>query len=440
MSMKYIKDMDVKNLGFKKALRTNLDDTSVRYVFINHKGEAYTLVFNTKDDFESVSEFDISKNYKHVATVNLKKDIPEDTLRTALKIAAQIKDKKDLVKVIDKISSGYWITESIIILENDNEVTSEEILSALKTMGSETKSNIFNVDSAYKWSLFLSLGISMLAIIVLIRFYLKTIYLKHIENKAKTTDEIELEKFLFGKQTGKESDFDIYDRITTYIKNIIHNKNAMGLILTGPPGTGKTYEVRRTLHFEKLSPNDDYVIVKGSGMSLSDLYQLFFDYRKRLIVLDDFDTALKDEDTINILKAATDTYPVRTISMPQSKIIQTGERQQRSATPDKFKFEGKLIIITNKESSEIPKALRSRMPIIEVNFNLEEMDELVTKMIKYMNPLTKPEINMEILSFIKEYRKNHPEQKIDLRDVKNIMDARITQPDNWKEIATSILS
>ena len=121
MDMKYLKVMDVSDLGFKKAIRTNLNENSVRYVFVTHKNGSFTIVFNTENDFETVSEIIFMKDYKTVATIKLSQEnhIPEEELKDALRVAARVKNKSELLKIVDKVSAGYWITENMLMLEED---------------------------------------------------------------------------------------------------------------------------------------------------------------------------------------------------------------------------------------------------------------------------------------------------------------------------------
>jgi len=97
------------------------------------------------------------------------------------------------------------------------------------------------------------------------------------------------------------------------IKNLATNKHMNGLLIYGPPGTGKTFTVKYTLY--KLDV--PYVHYKGGAKNLEDLVSILYKHRKgKVIILDDFDSALNNPDAINILKAATDTYETRIISLP----------------------------------------------------------------------------------------------------------------------------
>jgi hypothetical protein len=56
-----------------------------------------------------------------------------------------------------------------------------------------------------------------------------------------------------------------------------------------------------------------YYIAKGT-CSAAGLYELLFIHRHKLLIFDDFDSVLKDEDCVNYLKAALDTYAIREVS------------------------------------------------------------------------------------------------------------------------------
>lgn len=110
------------------------------------------------------------------------------------------------------------------------------------------------------------------------------------------------------------------------------------LIISGAPGLGKSFGTYRVMN--ELDRNRTrHCIMKGYA-SAPAMYRKFFDFKGRgnVIILDDIDDVFKDEKGMNILKAATDTLPQRTISY---------EVEKEKDLPRNFVFQGSVILITN---------------------------------------------------------------------------------------------
>jgi len=279
----------------------------------------------------------------------------------------------------------------------------------------------------------------ILGLVSFFSFYIKDIINWMIETRAETIEERELNNELFTGQKGNEPEFIIYHKIQNYLNSVI-NKEMIGLLLYGPPGTSKTYIVRRTLHFSGKKPGKNYRIVKGSTLGLLSFYQLLYQNSNKLLILDDFDKPLRDENIVNLLKAATDSYGKRIVSLPLEKIMQSNaERRTKSSTPEKFNYRGQIIILTNLGRNKIDKSILSRIPSVEVYFSTEETIDAVKKMLKYINPSVDIKLKKETLAYILLLYKKNPKIKITFRSVKTSIDARIGNPKFWKEMVEVIV-
>ena len=270
-------------------------------------------------------------------------------------------------------------------------------------------------------------------------FYIKKLINWSKERYVAGPIEDRLNQDLFQNQTGTEPAFAIYDHLKLYILHIV-NGQAPSLIIYGPPGMSKTYTVRRTLHFAGLKPLKDYSIEKGSGLNIQATYSLLYKNRKRLLILDDFDTPLQNPEMVNMLKAITDSYGRRILSLPREKTLANAETGgSESGVPDKFEFKGKLIIITNLDKSKLDPALLSRSPAIEVNFNSKEVLTSLELMYKYVNPSISDEIKKEVYEHIIKLYRINPNITIDFRAFKSAVDARVGCPEDWKNMTKIIV-
>jgi len=282
-------------------------------------------------------------------------------------------------------------------------------------------------------------GILMVtALIAVIRYYVISIRNKKEEYESSGPREQQINQKLFKGQKYDEPAFKMYANLQNFIKYVALGK-APAVIICGPPGTSKTYIVRRTFHFEGLKPGSDYRIEKGGGLSVAAVYDLLFENRNRILILDDFDTPLRNEDTINMLKAITDSYDKRILSISREKRMSSGQHQESSSSPSKFEYKGKLVIITNLKKSEIDRALLSRAPAFEVSFNNKDIIEALQIMLEYINPNVSMEIKKEVLDYILILHKKNPEIQIDFRAFKNSVDARVGNPLYWKEMIQTIV-
>ncbi len=155
-------------------------------------------------------------------------------------------------------------------------------------------------------------------------------------------------------QVSKETEAEAIERIRERFEILNEMTEATmegtvrGMVVTGPPGVGKSYGVESTLEkhhtFNKLAGKKaKYEVIKGAMTPLG-LYALLFKNSDpgMVLVLDDCDTVLWDELSLNILKGALDSGKKRRIywNADSSKLRNEG-------IPDHFDFKGSIIFISN---------------------------------------------------------------------------------------------
>ncbi len=239
--------------------------------------------------------------------------------------------------------------------------------------------------------------------------------------------------------------FNILDDMTRAVK-----KGAVrAMIVSGPPGVGKSFGVEKVLGKHDLMANvagneklKKYEVVKGA-MSALGLYSKLYQYSdpKNILVFDDCDSVLLDDLSLNILKAALDSGSKRMIHWNTDSHM-----LRREGVPDSFEFKGGAIFITNikfenvksKKLRDHLEALESRCHYLDLTIDTEREKVLRIKQIVEDGMLEKYEFEgnevQEILHFIDDNKKKLRE--LSLRMVLKIADLRKGFPERWQGIAT----
>ena len=238
--------------------------------------------------------------------------------------------------------------------------------------------------------------------------------------------------------------FEILDEMTRAAKE----GNVRAMIVSGPPGVGKSYGVEEQLNkdsiFDDVGGNSrKFEVVKGA-MSAIGLYAKLYKFSnpKNVVVFDDCDSVLLDDLSLNILKAALDTSKKRYISW------NTDSRLLRSeGIPDRFEFKGSAIFITNikfenvrsKKLKDHLEALESRCHYVDLTIDTEREKMLRIKQIVREGMLDDYDMPQErkddVVEFIDENRTRLRE--LSLRTVLKCADLAKSFPSNWRDYAAT---
>lgn len=246
-------------------------------------------------------------------------------------------------------------------------------------------------------------------------------------------------------ETDEEIDARIAERfniLDSLVDDVIEG-DIRALIVSGPPGLGKSYLVETKL--SDFDPNGtNYKIVKGKATA-AGLYRILFEYSDegQILVFDDADSIFFDDNCLNFLKAVCDSNEKRVLSYLSEGNIYSEEKACN--VPKTFEFNGTIIFITNYDfEKEIERknklaphmeAMMSRSHYVDLGMkNRRDCLVRILQLIKVgmLNGLTEDQSN-EVVSFLKENINN-------LREVSNRTALKIATlvrkgKKNWQQIA-----
>lgn len=238
--------------------------------------------------------------------------------------------------------------------------------------------------------------------------------------------------------------FQILDDMTKAVKE----GNVRAMIVSGPPGVGKSFGVETQLQKSDLfntlaEKKPKFEVVKGA-MSAIGLYAKLYEFSDKgnVVVFDDCDSILMEDLSLNILKGALDSSSRRFISWNTDSRILRSE-----GIPDRFEFKGAAIFITNikfehvrsKKLRDHLDALESRCHYIDLQMDTEREKILRIKQIITDGMLDRYDfdhpdtVRDELVEFIESNKGKLRE--LSLRMVLKLADLRKSFPANWQAMA-----
>ena len=274
--------------------------------------------------------------------------------------------------------------------------------------------------------------------------------LKSMAVESKSLEQAKIEKDL-----SKESDesimarlgqrFEILEDMTRAVKK----GDVRAMIVTGPPGVGKSFGVEKVLGKHDVFAdvaNDSklkkYEVVKGA-MSAIGLYKKLYEFsdKKCILVFDDCDSVLLDDLSLNILKAALDSSKKRTIHWnTDSRLL------RQEGVPNSFEFRGGAIFISNIKFDHVKsKKLRDHLEALESRCHYLDLtiDTVREKLLRIRQVVRDcgmlddyafdDSTKTEVVEFIAANAARMRE--LSLRMVLKVADLRKSMPTNWQAVA-----
>jgi Cdc6-like AAA superfamily ATPase len=240
-----------------------------------------------------------------------------------------------------------------------------------------------------------------------------------------------------------ESRFTINERfqfVGDMVKMLANNEQS-SIIVTGPGGLGKTFNVLNALkqcNYSDLSALEDFqigelintkksfVVIKGYSTP-KGLYRTLYEYRKGVIVFDDCDSVLKDPVSLNLLKAALDSYDKRIISWRAD--------MRDEDLPTSFEFKGRIIFISNMSSVQLDQAIITRSMVVDLTMTTEQKIERMKYILNQSDFMTEysENIKKEAIELIQSIQNKVKE--LSLRTLIQVIKIRKGAGDNWKNLA-----
>ena len=266
-------------------------------------------------------------------------------------------------------------------------------------------------------------------------------------------EDVDAETPVGGENTKVETDAQIIERLRERFDILKDMTDAAidgvvrGMVVKGPPGVGKSFGVEQVLDEANVATKltngkEKYGMEKGAASAIG-LYKLLYEYAEKgsVLVLDDCDTVLYDETSLNLLKAALDSGKKRKISWKsESRVL------RQEGIPDDFEFKGSVIFITNlkfeKARGKIADhlgAIMSRCHYLDLTMDTMREKFLRCKQIVGDGMLDeygfdKKEQQM-LLDYI--YTNRNRLRELSLRMVTKIADLKKMNPAKWKAYVES---
>lgn len=221
-----------------------------------------------------------------------------------------------------------------------------------------------------------------------------------------------------------------------------------GLVVSGPPGIGKSFGVEKQLEaanmFRKLQGKDPKYEVISGGVSSIGLYQKLYYNRspEQVLVFDDCDGVLFDEESLNLLKAALNSGDKRRICWnKESRTLAVED------IPEQFDFEASIIFLSNidfertiNKGSRVAahlEAIMSRCHYLDLEIGSLRDKLLRIRQIVRDGMLTPYNFTAAQETAVLDFVVDNSEylREVSLRMVKKIADFVKADPVGWREMA-----
>gem|GEM_PF-4360116 len=214
----------------------------------------------------------------------------------------------------------------------------------------------------------------------------------------------------------------------------------------GPPGVGKTHTLNEVAA-------EEHKVLRLVSTTAGGLVQVAYQYRDiPILAFDDFDKALRQEATANIVKQLIAPEKVRKITHQTVKAMDNanrGPRAQPHIAPPVFNVRCGLVMLTNVDMAN-PKAIHKDMrdhvraledrglEFVHISRDPQHIADYVAQLAHTPGMLARWRIDLdgralsEVTDFFLSNIKNLP--TLSVRRFQSIARDRETMPNRWKEL------
>lgn len=213
------------------------------------------------------------------------------------------------------------------------------------------------------------------------------------------------------------------------------------VVVSGPGGLGKSHTVVAALEASGmtdvsvldefqvgsvLNTTKSYRVIKGYSTP-KGLYRTLYENKDGVVVFDDCDSVLKDPVSLNLLKAALDSYDRRIISWRAD--------MRDEELPQTFEFKGRVIFISNLPSEAMDQAIISRSMAVDLSMTAEQKIQRMQFLLDQPNfmPEYAKSLKQDALNLINTLRDSVKE--LSLRTLIQVTKIRKSAGAKWKDLA-----
>jgi len=227
--------------------------------------------------------------------------------------------------------------------------------------------------------------------------------------------------------------------------NAVSSNVVNSLVISGGAGIGKSHTVNEIL--TNSLGEENYVFHRGY-LKATHLFRMLWENRQagQVIVLDDVDL-WKDEQTLNMLKAALELKAVRKIGWGTEKEFLDSDGE---VIPRYFEYEGSVVFLTNENIYELIdaqnknaphlKAIETRSLVLDMRVRskqeyLEVIKIKLTEGLLESKGISEIE-QVEIMEFIEDNIDRM--RDMSLRMVEKVASLYRIEPDNWQTLVRGV--
>lgn len=222
---------------------------------------------------------------------------------------------------------------------------------------------------------------------------------------------------------------------------MLANGDQASVVVSGPGGLGKSHTVVAALEASGLTDvtvldefqvgsvlntAKSYRVIKGYSTP-KGLYRTLYENKDGVVVFDDCDSVLKDPVSLNLLKAALDSYDRRIISWRAD--------MRDEELPQSFEFKGRVIFISNLPSEALDQAIISRSMAVDLSMTSEQKIQRMQFLLdqpEFMPEYAKS-LKQDALNLINTLRDSVKE--LSLRTLIQVTKIRKSAGAKWKDLA-----